>query len=138
MTGWERLGNYLEEVWWMIKPTDLTSTISFIAIIAIFVIAIFGRKVFGGFWKGLFKMFVFLLIIFILNSISTYLLLGVLGFALFAYVFRKHMRYFCIGIMVATIVATVGFLFWYIGVWRKSGSFFTRKNVEKLKNIRYL
>ena len=116
MTGWERIGNYLEEVWWMIKPTDLTSTISFIALIAIFLIAVFGRKVFGGFWKGLFKMFGILLLIFILNSISTYLLLGVLAFGGLAYVFRKHMRYFYIGIMVVTIVATVGFLFWYIGV----------------------
>jgi len=116
MTGWERLGNYLKEVWWMIKPTDLTSTISFVVLIAIFLIAIFGRKAFGGFWKGLFKMFGFLLLIFILNSISPYLLLAVLGFGVFAYVFRKHMRYFYIGIMVVTVVVTVGFLFWYIGV----------------------
>ena len=116
MTGWERIGNYLEEVWWMIKPVDIQSTISFVALIAIFAIAIFGRKAFGGFWRALFKMFGFLLLIFILNSISPYLLLGVLLFGALAYVFRKHMRYLYIGIMVVTIVATVGFLFWYIGV----------------------
>ena len=116
MTGWERIGNYFKEVWWMIKPTDLSSTISFVALIAIFAIAIFGRKVFGGFWKGLFKMFGFLFLVFILNSISPYLLLGVIIFGILAYVFRRHMKYFYAGIVVLTVVATIGFLFWYVGV----------------------
>lgn len=123
MTGWERIVNYLEEVWWMIKPTDLTSTISFVLLVGIFVIAIVARKQFGGFWKALIKMFGFFLILFILYSISPYLLLGVVIFGILACVFRKHMKYFYVAIMLITIATTVGVLFWYIGVWWKSDSF---------------
>ncbi len=114
MSGWERLQRLGRELWWIFKPQDELSRQTLIAFVIFFLAVFLTRKEFGGFFKAFFKLLWVLIVLMIANSISPWLMWGIIAMTIVIFLLGKHARIIKIGMIGIAIVGAIVFAFYNV------------------------
>ena len=104
-TGWERLQYLFADLKWIIGPQH-SGDFGWLFFVGFIVLVILCRKAFRGTFKAFFKVLGLLLFLFILNSISTKVMVGFLVFGAMAWLFKGYAGLLKgAGIVLVTVIA---------------------------------